>query len=421
MQDSWFKRKRFSAVIWQGAMVALTAATSGAFAQTESTRAAPVKSSFAESEITDEQMRSCLQSSVLTADKSMTIKRLEEACRLLLSQDDASTPLFSSLPAKPGDQQDTTQNPPANNKVETHDSNAPSVSSVDVPPKNAEGNTGTQLLKDRLTIEALNRSSRFTLLPHKRNYLMPVSYTNYPNSNPYRPLPENGDTETNATFTDLNHTESELQLSVKILLRENIFDNNGHLYLGYTNHALWQVYNRKISAPFRESDHQPELILSFTNDWEIFGFHNILNEAVLNHQSNGQSGLLSRSWNRIMLNSVFEKDNFVFQISPWYRIPEQKAEYPGDPGGDDNPDITHYMGRFQFTGAYKFNTTIFSLELRNNLESENRGAVELGWTFPVTSTMRGYVNYFDGYGHSLIDYNVKQQVVGLGIIFTDLF
>ncbi|RZA08471.1 MAG: phospholipase [Moraxellaceae bacterium] len=272
-----------------------------------------------------------------------------------------------------------------------------------------------------MTIEALNRSNRFALTPNKRNYLKPVSYSDSPNTAPYRAAIADNDSEVEPAFTDLKHTEAELQLSVKILIRENIFEDNGHLYLGYTNHALWQVYNRKISAPFRESDHQPELILSFTNDWEIFGFRNVLNEAVLNHQSNGQSGLLSRSWNRVMFNSVFEKDDFVFAFNPWYRLPEKEARYRGDPKGDDNPDITHYMGNFQLTGAYKYKSDIFSVEVRNNLKSDNRGAIELGWTFPVSATMRGYVNYFDGYGHSLIDYNVKQQVLGLGIIFTDLF
>jgi len=242
---------------------------------------------------------------------------------------------------------------------------------------------------------------------------LPISYSNHPNIEPY--------VNADSNFTDLNHSEAEFQLSVKILLRENIFDNNGHLFLGYTNHSFWQVYNRKISAAFRESDHQPELILDFTNDWEILGFRNVINDVILNHQSNGQPGLLSRSWNRVMLNSVFEKGNFAFSINPWYRITESKQEYPGDAGGDDNPEINHYMGNFEFTGAYKYKSDILSIQVRNNLESENRGAIELGWTFPVTANMRGYMTYFNGYGHSLIDYNVKQEVVGLGIIFTDLF
>jgi phospholipase A1/A2 len=269
------------------------------------------------------------------------------------------------------------------------------------------------LLNDRIAIETLNRSNRFILTPHKRNYLVPFSYSHKPNTEPYE--------QTDSVISDLDYLEAEFQLSVKILLRENIFDDNGHLYLGYTHHALWQVYNRRLSAPFRESNHQPELILGFINDWEIFGFKNVLNDFTFNHQSNGQPGLLSRSWNRLMFTSVFEKGNFAFALNPWYRLPEDPQKYPGDPSGDDNSDITNYMGNFELSCAYKYKADIFSLLIRNNLNIQNRGAIELSWTFPVTKTLRGYMSFFDGYGHSLIDYNERKQVIGLGIIFTDLF
>lgn len=349
----------------------------------------------------------CMETTVTGADESMTIKALKEACSLLIQQEIET---------------ETTENSLGNPEGAAPGSQAPTQGrvlqlvstpvSIPTPTKKNVSAPQVGLLKNRLTIEALNRSNRFILVPHKRNYLLPVSYTNKPNDEPYR--------KADTTFTNLNHTEAELQLSVKILLHENLFDHNGHLYLGYTNHSLWQVYNRNLSAPFRESDHEPELILAFTNNWEIFGFHNAVNEVIINHESNGQTGLLSRSWNRIMFTSVFEKGDFTFAINPWYRLPESPQEYPGDPRGDDNPDISKYMGHGELSGAYQYKSNIFNVQIRHNLYSDY-GAVELGWTFPVSRTMRGYINYFDGYGHSLIDYNVHQRNIGLGIIFTDLF
>lgn len=369
----------------------------------------------------NEKMAACLETSVANADATMTVKELREACKLLLEQTTSAAPTDKDKPnaaaspqptsSTPADTAQQADSPQAANKVaaQIEESNIP------VAKKNPSSKEAPQrrILQDRLTMEALNRSNRFLLTPHKRNFLLPISYSEKPNIEPYE--------KANSLVNDLNHTETELQLSVKILLRENIFDKNGHLYLGYTDHAFWQVYNRSLSAPFRETDHQPELILSFTNDMKIFGFHNVLNEAIVNHQSNGQTGLLSRSWNRIMLNSVFEKDNLAFVFTPWYRLPEDKQKYEGDPRGDDNPDISDYMGHFELSGSYKYKSDIFNIQIRNNLQSENRGAVELSWTFPVSKTMRGYLNYFDGYGHSLIDYNQDKQVIGLGIIFTDLF
>jgi phospholipase A1 len=325
-------------------------------------------------EFSTEAMNHCLQASVVGAAESMTVAELKQACLLLHEQ-----------------RQGVIETPVADEKEETN-----------------------WVLQKRLTLEALNRSSRFVLTPHKRNYLFPLSFTEHPNTGPYQ-------REDESPLLDLSKTEVDFQLSIKILLREDLFGDNGHLYLGYTNHSLWQVYSDKDSAPFRETDHQPELILSFSNDWEILGFRNALNEVVLNHQSNGQGGLLSRSWNRVMLNTVFERGNFAFALSPWYRIPEPEQEFPGDPDGDDNPDITDYMGNFELNSAYQHSDDIYSIMLRNNLHADNKGALELGWSFPISSNLRGQLKYFNGYGHSLIDYNTDMEVFALGIVFTDLF
>ena len=58
--------------------------------------------------------------------------------------------------------------------------------------------------------------------------------------------------------------------------------------------------------------------------------------------------------------------------------------------------------------------------LRNNLDVDNnRGAIEIGLTFPLTHTLKGFVQYFNGYGDSLIDYNRWQERFGIGIKLTD--
>ncbi len=338
-----------------------------------STSASP-DSAEALPELSTEALNQCLQASVIGAAESMTIAELKHACRLLHAK----------------------QQPGAEVEEQT-------IASTEQEP----------VLNQRMTLEALNRSNRFVLTPHKRNYILPISFTRHPNTTPYREAD-------NEILSDLSKTEVDFQLSIKILLRENIFGDNGHLYLGYTNHSLWQLYSDSDSAPFRESNHEPELRLSFTNDWDLFGFRNVQNDFVLNHQSNGQGGLLSRSWNRLMFNSVFERGNLAFVFTPWYRIPEPEQEYPGDPDGDDNPDITDYMGNFEFKSAYKHRENIYSLMLRNNLEADNRGALELGWSFPISSNLRGQLKYFKGYGYSLIDYNTDMEVLALGIVFTDL-
>jgi phospholipase A1 len=60
--------------------------------------------------------------------------------------------------------------------------------------------------------------------------------------------------------------------------------------------------------------------------------------------------------------------------------------------------------------------------LRNHLESGfKKGAAELSWSFALWKYrfLKGYVQYFNGYGESLIDYNQHSNSLGIGLLVTD--
>ncbi len=262
------------------------------------------------------------------------------------------------------------------------------------------------VVSERLRLDRQNVLAPFTLMAHKPNYILVATYNSSGyNPDPYREQYKNPSLE-------LDDTEAQFQVSIKTPLAIGLFDTFD-IYAAYTNRSFWQVYNDDISSPFRETNHEPEIWAQFNPNWEFHGFTNTANMVGFVHQSNGQGGNLSRSWNRIYANFVVEKDNLALAFKPWYRIPDDD---------DDNPDIKDYMGNYELRGAYKWGKNVFSVMSRNNLQSGfSKGAVELSWSFPLWSYpyMKGYIQYFNGYGESLIDYNQYTNQIGIGFALTD--
>ena len=260
----------------------------------------------------------------------------------------------------------------------------------------------------RLKKDEENVLQPFTLMAHKPNYFLLGTY----NGEGYNP--ELYQQQFNDPSISLDDAEAQFQISLKVPLAVDLFDSFD-VYAGYTNRSFWQVYNGDFSRPFRETNHEPEAWVQFTPGWELFGFQNSANAIGIVHQSNGRGGVLSRSWNRIYANFVFQRGNFALGFKPWVRISEDIED-------DDNPDITDYLGHYELRAGYKWNEQVFSVMSRNNLESGfDRGAFELGWSFPLWKYpyLRGYFQYFRGYGESLIDYDQKVNRIGLGISLTD--
>ena len=269
-----------------------------------------------------------------------------------------------------------------------------------------EKRTHQSALKRRQLFEKNSGWNAFSLLPHKPNYII-ASYNNSePNKEPFE-----------ATFptdnVDLQHLETKFQLSVKLPIVRNVIFGQGDLYAGYTNRSFWQQFNKTHSSPFRDTNHEAETWLSFGTDFNVLGLHNSVIRTGFTHQSNGQAGLLSRSWNRLYADFILERGDMYLSFKPWYRIPETRSQ-------DDNRDIEDFLGHFELRGLYKKQRHSIEFMFRNNLNSsKNRGALELGWSFPLHKKVRGYVQWFNGYGESLLDYDNHTNSIGFGIQLSD--
>lgn len=257
-------------------------------------------------------------------------------------------------------------------------------------------------VEERYIRELSIRDNRFAITAHRPNYIL-VAAHNTAGINPAG-LPG----------TEGKDTETKFQVSMKFPLIENLLgENRGDIYAAYTNRSFWQVYDREGSSPFRETNHEPEIWFSWNSDWHLRGFHNRVIRVGLNHQSNGRGGnTFSRSWNRVFTEFIFERSNYAGSLKTWWRIPEDDAD-------DDNPDIDDFMGYFEFLGVYTRKKHNFSFMIRNNLRSDMRGAVQLEWNFPLIKHFDGYVQWFNGYGESLIDYDANVNSIGIGVSLTD--
>ena len=171
------------------------------------------------------------------------------------------------------------------------------------------------------------------IMPYHTSYVMPITYGDRANAQPFEDVENPLEQE-----IDLQKEEAQFQLSFKVRLIDTLLGEDGDIWFGYTQRSFWQVYNAAESRPFRETNYEPELMVTFPVDYNFLGLRGGLLGVSLNHQSNGRNDPLSRSWNRIIGIAGFETHDMSLLARIWYRIPE-------DDDDDDNPFVEDYMGQ----------------------------------------------------------------------------
>jgi len=264
----------------------------------------------------------------------------------------------------------------------------------------------------------------FGLEPYATNYLLPVSFGV---DKPPRVSSSVPTGETTETYDE--NTEVEFQFSFKKQLSYDLFGFNEYINLAYTQKVWWQLYTD--SGPFRETNYLPEVFVSIPTSQKVDDITGLKAVKIgFLHESNGQEGYRSRSWNRIYLTGLWQWKNLFLSTRVWHRISEdEKSEgyYDGlssDPNesGDDNPDIYKYLGYGDIKLDYLYKNNHFGLLFRNNLRmsGDNKGAIELNYSHPITDSANTflYIKLFNGYGESLIDYNRNVTKAAIGFSFS---
>ena len=253
---------------------------------------------------------------------------------------------------------------------------------------------------------------------YRTNYVL-GRWTSRPNLEPRSP------STGRAPLTDLNHGELKLQASFKTeLISRQAFEDAGitrfagnfgfdsaRLWFAYTQDVAWQVFNHGQSRPIRETDYEPELILTLGRGLAGNGFK-LLNLGF-SHQSNGLDQLEHRGWSRLYAQGGWQWQRFSLLGRVWHVVNESD---------DDNPNIRRFMGSGDVVVRHESATGyVTSALVRHNL-STGRGFAQLDWATPVTRWLGGlkfHLQFTDGYGETLIDYNHRQWTAGVGVSFGD--
>lgn len=283
-------------------------------------------------------------------------------------------------------------------------------SEVDVSAKSQEDvdKTATRSPEQkvsRLKLEYTTEDNPFVITPYRLNYILPVTHMTNVNTEPYSSDRFGGKAD------DLSDEEVKLQLSMKVPLADKgVFNQEDKIYFGFTIKSFWQAYSSDISAPFRETNYRPEIF--YETPLGIESTNGVwFSRFGLEHESNGRTEELSRSWNRVYVGVGYMEDAFAVYFQPWYRIPESSSS-------DDNPDIEDYMGHGELSGVYKWDDTELSMVGHYNVNT-GYGGVQTSMSFPLYGRLKGYVQYYKGYGESLIDYDYNSERIGVGILLTN--
>jgi phospholipase A1 len=262
-------------------------------------------------------------------------------------------------------------------------------------------------------LDLQDQHGELRFVSYRPSYILPLHLTSRINHAPQSP------TQAAVPMPNYQRTEAKFQLSLRTKLMQDAFDSGADLWAGFTQQALWQVFNGQNSAPFRNTDYEPELMLVLPTRQKLRelpgGWQWRYTQLGLAHQSNGQSDPLSRSWNRFYLAAGIEQGPWTLTAKLTQRLNEPIET-------DNNPDLGVYRGRAELRLRWVSGHSVAALQYSGSPRRINRGALLAEWSRPIRldqpEGLRWYVQAFAGHGETLTDYNFAQTSVGAGVMFS---
>lgn len=217
----------------------------------------------------------------------------------------------------------------------------------------------------------------------------------------------------NPGYFILGAEDLKLQFSLKYRIVQKF-----PLYLAYSQLMFWDIY--KESKPFADINYKPEIFYRiFSNESDSF---KTLDFGFL-HNSNGEDDAKSRSVDRYFIRANY--------LTKWKRhfMDFNLMIYNSMNEDEENFDITNHYGYwellFYLTNLVMVDEQSLNLEIKTYAGKEvfdfDQGAFQLGLIYDFHSENFNpsiYLQFFQGYGESLINYNQQRTEWRLGLLLT---
>jgi phospholipase A1/A2 len=190
-------------------------------------------------------------------------------------------------------------------------------------------------------------------------------------------------------------------------------------HVAYTQTSLWDW--NSASAPFFDSSYRPEVLYlaenvtrAKSNDWFRLDL-----QAGFQHESNGRDGFDSRS-----LNIAYLRPRFVFGKEDRLQLILQPRAWTYIGDLSDNPDIADYRGYVDVRAIVGWQRGP-QLSATGRLGKDgDHESLQLDFTYPLMGffprsfSLYLHVQYYTGFGESLLRYNERDTSLRAGFSLT---
>jgi phospholipase A1 len=203
------------------------------------------------------------------------------------------------------------------------------------------------------------------------------------------------------------NTNVKFQISIAQRLTRATLLGGSYLYLFYSQKCFWNVLEE--SLPMTDLNFNPGIGLTRP----LFVKNKFIGKLtfILEHESNGRDGDESRSWNKISVAAnVIVDHNLMIHGKAWIPIID----------GQNNKDILDYSGIYQMGMQMLSSNNRFcggiTLVKRRGWNLNYNTIVDLAYRISRKDNQFLFLQYYNGYGEGLLEYNKFHSQLRVGIL-----